>query len=166
MATSISALPVLTFNPAICPGDLLDLELGFRETFNFMLDAEETDRNVRDAGRSIICRFLEELKVKEVKPRQILIDFATSTAELFESATCRQSQIRAASAECLLDMWAERTQIYTPTFQNALFAIKQLGANFPRPDLFEYHCFRALVDSKVALFILTRNIKTILPGKE
>ncbi len=123
MSSTSSALPTLRLNPEICARDLLDLEVDFRSTFNYMLDAEETNRNVRDAGRDIIRRFLEELKMKELKPRQILLDFIARTADLFESATGRIVQVRAASAKCLLEMWAERTQIYTPQFQNTFFAI-------------------------------------------
>ncbi len=145
MAATTSALPAIAFNPAINHGDLLDLEVAFRATFNFMLDADETGRNIREAGRDIIRRFLEELQLKQSKPRQALLDFIARTYELFESATGHLVQVRAASAKCLMEMWAERTGIYTPNFQRMFLNLKQLSTACPRPDLFEFHCFRALV---------------------
>ncbi len=144
MSIATSTLPELNLNPGICARDLLDLEVDFRSTFNYMLDADETDRNVRDAGRQIIRRLLDGLNDVKSNPKQVLLEFVHSTNELFESATGRLGQIRTASAKCLMGLWVERTQIYSPLFQTIFYAIKQLGTNFPRPDLFEWACFRAL----------------------
>ncbi len=154
MAITTSTLSDTSLNPAITPRDLFDLETGLRETFNYLLDAEETNRNIRDAARSVIQRFLEELKAIDMKPRQVLVDFTNRTADLFESATCHQSQVRASSAKCLLELWAKRTQIYSPAFQRVLIVFKRMSANFPLPDLFAYHCFRALTAIRMPLGII------------
>ncbi len=148
MATQVSALPAIGFNPAICPEDLHDMETSFRYVFNYMLDADENDRHVRDAGREIIFDFLAKLGQPGKKAQKVLREFAARTAELFESAR-NQSQIRAMSAKCLVEMWAERMQVYTPVFQGVFYAIRRMGWHFPRPDLFEAGCFKTLVSHPI-----------------
>jgi hypothetical protein len=149
MATEV--LPTVTLNPALRPDELLDIEVGFRDTFNYMLDAEENDRSIRDAGRGIIMAFLEHLKMRGIHPREVLVEFAVKTSELVESATCHQSQIRAASAKCLLGLWAERTRVFTSEFQRVFFALKKLEMGFPRLDLFEYACYKTLIAHEIML---------------
>jgi hypothetical protein len=141
MATEV--LPAMVLNLSLHPDLLLDIEVGFRDTFNYMLDADEVDRSVRDAARGILLAFLEHLK--RMPPRDALVEFAISTNELIDSATCRQSQIRAASARCLMGLWAARTRVFTLAFQQLFFTLKSFGSPFPRPDIFEYSCFRTML---------------------
>ncbi len=153
MATQVSVLPAIGFNPAICPEDLHDMETSFRYVFNYMLDAEENDRNVRDAGREIIFDFLAKLGQPGKKPQKVLREFAARTAELFESAR-NQSQIRATSAKCLVEMWAERTRVFTPSFQRAFYALKLLSGGMPQPDRYLYGCYRVLAGQRQVILLL------------